>query len=89
MNESVVLALAKETLWITFLVGAPLLGVTMVIGIVISIFQAVTQINEMTLTFVPKIVGVFVALIIFGPWMLETIVSFTSALLGNLAMYGR
>ncbi len=89
MNESVVLALAKETLWITFLVGAPLLGVTMVIGIVISIFQAVTQINEMTLTFVPKIVGVFVALIIFGPWMLETIVSFTTTLFGNLSMYGR
>ncbi|MCS7296369.1 MAG: flagellar biosynthesis protein FliQ [Chloroflexota bacterium] len=89
MNESVVLALAKETLWITFLVGAPILGVTMVIGIAISIFQAVTQINEMTLTFVPKIVGVFVALIIFGPWMLETIVSFTSALFSNLAMYGR
>lgn len=89
MNESVVLALAKETLWITFLVGAPLLGVTMVIGIVISIFQAVTQINEMTLTFVPKIVGVFIALIIFGPWMLETIVSFTATLFGNLSMYGR
>jgi flagellar biosynthetic protein FliQ len=89
VNESVVLALAKETLWITFLVGAPILGVTMVIGIAISIFQAVTQINEMTLTFVPKIVGVFVALIIFGPWMLETIVSFTSALFSNLAMYGR
>ncbi|GBD23798.1 hypothetical protein HRbin29_01471 [bacterium HR29] len=89
MNESVVLALAKETLWITFLVGAPLLGITMLIGIVISIFQAVTQINEMTLSFVPKIVGVFIALIIFGPWMLETIVSFTATLFGNLSMYGR
>lgn len=89
MNESMVLALAKEALWVTFLVGAPLLGVTMIIGIVISIFQAVTQINEMTLTFVPKIVGVFVALVIFGPWMLETISSFASTLFGNLAMYGR
>lgn len=89
MNESLVLALAKETLWVTFLVSAPLLGVTLVIGLVVSIFQAVTQINEMTLTFVPKIVGVFVALVIFGPWMLETVVSFTTVLFGNLAQYGR
>jgi len=89
MNESVVLALGKETLWVTFLVGAPLLGVTMLIGVVISVIQAMTQINELTLTFVPKIIGVFLVLVLFGPWMLDTLVSFTTVLFGNLDVYVR
>jgi flagellar biosynthetic protein FliQ len=88
MNEAVVLGLAKEALTVSLLVGAPILGVSMVIGLVVSIVQAVTQVNEMTLTLVPKIVGVFVAMLLFGPWMLQTLLSFTAGLFGNLAGFG-
>lgn len=88
MNEAVVLALARETLWVALQVGAPILGATLVIGVVVSIIQAVTQVNEMTLTFVPKFIGVFVAILLFGPWMLHTLVDFTATLFSNLASYG-
>jgi len=79
----------KEALTVSLLVGAPILGVTLVVGIVVSIIQAVTQVNEMTLTFVPKLIGVFVAMLIFGPWMMETLLNFSSGLFANMANYGR
>lgn len=89
MNEAVVLGLMKEALTVSLLVGAPILGVTLVVGVVVSIIQAVTQVNEMTLTFVPKLIGVFVAMLIFGPWMMETLLGFSSGLFANMANYGR
>ncbi len=88
MNEAVAISLARETLWVALQVGAPILGATLVIGVVVSIIQAVTQVNEMTLTFVPKVIGVFVAMLLFGPWMLQTLVSFTTVLFTNLGAYG-
>lgn len=89
MNEAVVLGLMKEALTVSLLVGAPILGVTLVVGIVVSIIQAVTQVNEMTLTFVPKLIGVFVAMLIFGPWMMGTLLDFSAGLFANMANYGR
>ena len=89
MNEAVVLGLMKEALTVSLLVGAPILGVTLVVGIVVSIIQAVTQVNETTLTFVPKLIGVFVAMLIFGPWMMETLLDFSAGLFANMANYGR
>lgn len=89
MNEAVVLALAKESLIVALEVAAPILGVSLVIGIVVSIIQAVTQVNEMTLTFVPKLVGVFVAMLIFGPWMMQTLLGFSAGLFTNMAAFGR
>ncbi len=89
MNEAVVLALAREALIVSLLVGAPVLGVSLVIGIVVGIIQAVTQVNEMTLTFVPKLVGVFVAMLIFGPWMMEIMLGFSAGLFANMSAYGR
>ena len=89
MNEAVVMGLMKEALTVSLLVGAPILGVTLVVGVVISIIQAVTQVNEMTLTFVPKLIGVFVAMLIFGPWMLATLLDFSAGLFANMANYGR
>ena len=89
MNEAVVLGLMKEALTVSLLVGAPILGVTLVVGVVVSIIQAVTQVNETTLTFVPKLIGVFVAMLIFGPWMMETLLDFSSGLFANMANYGR
>lgn len=89
MNEAIVLGLAKESLTVALLVGAPILGVSLVIGVVVSIIQAVTQVNEMTLTFVPKLIGVFVAMLIFGPWMMQTLLGFSAGLFANMGAYGR
>jgi flagellar biosynthetic protein FliQ len=89
MNEAVVIGLMRESLTVAMLVGAPILATTLVIGVVVSLIQAVTQVNEATLTFVPKLVGVFVAMLIFGPWMMETMLDFSAGLFANAASYGR
>lgn len=89
MNEAIVLGLMKEALTVSLLVGAPILATTLVIGVVVSIIQAVTQVNEATLTFVPKLIGVFVAMLLFGPWMMGTLLDFSAGLFANMAAYGR
>jgi len=89
VNEAVVIGLMKEALVVSMMVGAPVLATTLVIGVVVSIIQAVTQVNEATLTFVPKLIGVFVAMLIFGPWMMETMLDFSAGLFANAASYGR
>ena len=89
MNEAVVIGLMKEALIVSLLVGAPILATTLIVGVVVSLIQAVTQVNEATLTFVPKLVGVFVAMLIFGPWMMETLLDFSAGLFANAANYGR
>jgi len=77
MTESFVVTLGRDTLTMALLLGAPMLGLSLVIGLIVSLFQAVTQINEMTLTFVPKLIGFGVVLAVFGPWMLQQLVRFT------------
>ena len=89
MNEAVVLGLGREALIVALMIGAPILGVSLVIGVVVSIVQAVTQVNEMTLTFVPKLVGIFVAMLIFCPWMMQTLLGFSAGLFANMGAYGR
>lgn len=89
MNTQVVLDLGSQALQLILLLSAPILGAGLVVGLVVSILQAVTSIQEATLTFVPKIVAVFVALIIFLPWMMKTLLLFTTSLLINLPIYGR
>ncbi len=76
MYQDVVLGIAHEAVVTVLLVSAPILGVALITGLVISILQATTQIQEMTLVFVPKIIAVFVVIIIFGPWMLNILTSF-------------
>ena len=71
------ITISKEALMVTLLVSAPLLAAGLVVGVLVSLFQAVTQIQEMTLTFVPKILAVSAALFVFLPWMLTTLVQFT------------
>jgi flagellar biosynthetic protein FliQ len=68
----------RHALTLTLLLSAPVLGFGLAVGLAVSIFQAVTQINEMTLAYIPKILAVFVALAIFGPWMLQMMLSFSS-----------
>ncbi len=76
MTPESVMTLGQDAMEITLLVAAPILLVILVIGLVVSIFQAATQINEATLSFIPKLVGVFVALIFSGQWMLTTMVDY-------------
>jgi len=84
MNTESIISMARNAMEMTLLVSAPMLLSGLVIGVLISIFQAVTQIQEMTLTFVPKIIAVFLALIIFAPWMLEIMMSFTTELFQSI-----
>lgn len=81
--------LAREALITVIKVGGPPLGLGLLTGLLVSLFQATTQINEQTLSFVPKIVAVLGAIVIFGPWMLSVMVSFASELLGNLHLFIR
>lgn len=80
MTQETVINLAKEALSVALLVSAPMLGFGMLVGIVISVFQATTQIQEQTLTFVPKIITVMLALLVFAPWMLNVLTQFTQNL---------
>ncbi len=80
MSPDLVIQTGSEALKMVLLLSLPMLGVALVVGIAISLFQAVTQIQEMTLTFVPKIIAVFAATILAAPWMTEKLVSFTHSL---------
>ena len=84
MSETFVINLGREAIYTVLLVSAPVLGLGLAVGLVVSIFQATTQLQEQTLAFVPKIIAVFIALVIFGPWMLSVLMDFTNGLLGNL-----
>lgn len=84
MTQGDVLFIAKDALMLILVTSAPLLGIALAVGITISIFQSVTQIQEATLAFVPKIVAVFVTMLIFGPWMLKMITEFTQNLFQSM-----
>lgn len=77
MTPQMVISIGREALTVTLLVAAPMLIFGLIIGLIISIFQAITQINEMTLTFVPKILAVALSLLIFLPWMINLLTDFT------------
>ncbi len=89
MNVEFVSDIATRALWVTLLVSAPILGLGLAVGVLVSIFQAVTQIQEMTLTFVPKIIVVFLAILVFGKWMMLVLIAFTSELWVHLPQYSR
>ncbi len=76
MNAQMVLTMGQEALWTLFLVSAPILGIALVVGLLVSLFQAITQINEATLTFIPKLVAAMLVLAISGPWMLSMLVDY-------------
>jgi flagellar biosynthetic protein FliQ len=77
MDTALVIDLAQQTLWLTVLVSAPLLGVALVVGVLIGVIQAATSINEMTLSFIPKLLAMALALAVFGGWQLVTLMDFT------------
>lgn len=89
MEQGLVIDLAQSALMTTLMVAAPMLGLGLLVGLTVSIFQATTQISEPTLAFVPKIIAVLGAIIIFGPWMLTTVVEFTENLFVNMNQFIR
>ena len=89
MTPEFVINLVRQALEVTILVSAPLLLTALVTGLLVSVFQAATQINEMTLSFIPKLLAIFAALVLAGPWMLNLMVEFTRHLiLGIPGMIG-
>lgn len=80
MSGDLVIQLGQEALMIVLLVSAPMLGLGLTVGLMVSVFQATTSIQEQTLAFIPKIIAVFVAILIFGPWMLRIMVEFFSGI---------
>ncbi len=76
MNAQMVLTLGQDAMLTLLMVAAPILGVVLLVGLVISLFQAITQINEATLTFIPKLIAAMLALAIAGPWMLSVLIDF-------------
>lgn len=89
MSPEFVVGFAKEAIELTILISLPVLGVGLIVGLAISIFQATTSIQEMTLSFVPKILAVMLGLLYFAPWMLEKMMSFTVNIINNIPMYIR
>jgi flagellar biosynthetic protein FliQ len=84
MTPEIIVGLVQQALEVTILLSAPLLLTALVTGLVVSVFQAATQINEMTLSFIPKLLAIFAALVLAGPWMLNVIVDFTRRLLEGI-----
>lgn len=89
MTPEFVVEFAKQAIMLTIYLSMPMLGLGLAAGLIISVFQAVTQIQEMTLTFVPKILAVFLGLLFAAPWMLEQITTFTIHVFENIPMYIR
>ncbi|MGN0940105.1 MAG: flagellar biosynthesis protein FliQ [Selenomonadaceae bacterium] len=87
MSGDVVVQLGQQALMTVLLVSAPMLGLGLVVGLFVSVFQATTSIQEQTLAFIPKIIAVFVAILIFGPWMLRIMVEYVMNIFINLPLY--
>lgn len=87
ISESAVLDIARDAIYTIIITSAPLLLVSLIIGLIVSIFQTVTSIQEQTLTFVPKILGVFATMLILGSWMLNNMSSFIERLWSNFSYY--
>lgn len=89
MTPDFIVGFARGAIEIALMLALPILAVGMLVGLTVSIFQSVTQIQEMTLSFVPKIVAVFIAVLFFAPWMLNKIISFTENLITSIPQYIR
>ena len=89
MSSDLIIQIGQNALWIVLLVSAPMLGLGLAVGLLVSVFQATTSIQEATLAFIPKIIAVFVAILIFGPWMLRIMVEYVTNVFVNLPLYLR
>lgn len=84
MTQELLMQIAQSSVYTILLISAPALGIALLVGLMVSVFQATTQIQEQTLAFVPKIVAVFVVILAAGPWMLRVMLDFTMGIFGNL-----
>ena len=84
MTPESVMSMGRQAMEITLMVAAPMLLVALIIGLLVSIFQAATQINEQTLSFIPKLVGIFAAMVIAGPWMLSVMLDYMRQLFSGI-----
>lgn len=89
MSEDIVMQIASETLKTMMLIAGPMLIAAMAIGIIVSILQAITQINEATLTFIPKMIAIILVLVVMAPWMMEVLQNYSSEIFGNFAAWVR
>lgn len=89
MSQEMVLQIINKAIMTTLMVSAPLLISGLVVGLIVAIFQAVTQIHEMTLTFIPKILAIFVTLIVLLPWMLGKFISFSTQIFNSIPTFSR
>lgn len=87
MSGDLVIQMAQEALRMVLIISAPMLGLGLLVGLAVSVFQATTSIQEQTLAFIPKIVAVFIAILIFGPWMLRLMVEYVTNVIVNLPYY--
>ena len=87
MTTDMVVALSRQAIELALFLALPMLGVSLVVGVFVSVLQAATQIQEMTLTFVPKILSMFIALLIAFPWMMDKMINFTKDLFMNIPLY--
>jgi flagellar biosynthetic protein FliQ len=89
MSPEVVVGVARQAIQVTLLVSLPILGIGLVVGVLVSLVQAATQIQEMTLTFVPKIISIFVGLLLLLPWIMSQLMSFTLEIFNNIPNFVR
>ncbi len=87
LGGDLALALTSDMVWTAILLSAPLIGFTMLVGLVVSVLQVVTQIQEASLTFVPKLIAAAAVLLVLGGWMLTTLAQYARALIGNIPEY--
>ncbi len=87
MTQNMIMQLSKDAFTVTLVTAMPLLGISLVVGVLVSVFQAATQIQEMTLSFVPKVLAVGVAGVLFGPWVMNNLIVYTANLLSSLPNY--
>jgi len=84
MTPETVITIGQQALWVTMLLAGPLLGSALAVGLLVGMIQAATQINEMTLSFIPKLLVLVMSLVVAGPWMLSVIVNYTKQLIGQI-----
>ncbi|RUM47739.1 MAG: flagellar biosynthetic protein FliQ [Desulfocapsa sp.] len=87
MSDEFVIDICRKAVQVALMVSGPMLLAGMIVGLIVSIFQATTQINEQTLTFIPKIVAVFVTLLIMTPWMIHTVTTFAGGIFSSIASF--
>lgn len=87
MSIDTITQIARETLYLILKCSMPMLLVSLIVGLIVSVFQTATSIQEQTLTFVPKLIAIFIAILVFGSWILNSIVQFMYVLWGNFAAY--